>query len=150
MDRSGTPDRSRLEALDRARVSAAERARLTAEEPTAIFGLLALNTPPRDALERLSRRVDAALDRTPRRTGRWRAVAAVAAALILAGIFAVELPGPDDPPTRVDMAEIHRLLDRHAPVRSIELLSSPGTAEVVDFAVGDTEVVMIFDEKLGI
>ena len=36
------------------------------------------------------------------------------------------------------------------PVRGIELLSSPGDAEVVDFAIGDAQVVMIFDEELDI
>ena len=37
-----------------------------------------------------------------------------------------------------------------APERGLELISSPGEAEVVDFALGDTQVVMIFDKALDI
>ena len=40
--------------------------------------------------------------------------------------------------------------DYPAPLRSVQLISSPGEAQVVDFSVGDYQVVMIIDRELDI
>ena len=36
------------------------------------------------------------------------------------------------------------------PVRGVELIDSPGTGRLVNLSVGETRVVMIFDEALDI
>jgi hypothetical protein len=37
-----------------------------------------------------------------------------------------------------------------APSDGIELISSPGDAQVMEFTVGETQIVMIFDEAMDI
>jgi len=49
-------------------------------------------------------------------------------------------------------SELARIADgeRALPAAGVELLSSPGAARVVDLTVGETQVVMIFDEGLDL
>jgi hypothetical protein len=96
----------------------------------------------------------------------------VAAALLLAGFFGGYLlaPGSPVPPERiastpgqagpvlagrqapveiVDPAAALERFDRE-PVTGVELLDSPGSGQLVNVSVGETQVVMIFDEALDI
>ncbi len=40
--------------------------------------------------------------------------------------------------------------EREFPGGAFEILSSPGEAQVLDLSVGETQIVMIFDEELEI
>ncbi len=151
------------------------RRALIEEDPSRWFALLVHQELPGDALEALSERIELRLDRVDRRApvarpglpGRWVAAAAVAAALLLAVLFGSSIDGlptleqPQNviaeaaapPITEDDLLEfLRRQTESPAvlPARGIELLSSPGDAEVVDFALGETQVVMIFDAELDI
>ena len=171
----GHPEASVLQALDRlageerrdvlehvltCRACRAELARL---DPTALFGLLAFQPIPEDALERLSARVAAeTATTTPARRSvrRWVAAASIAAALLLAAFLGTRVdgtrPGPIGEPrwtaaARPGMAPAVVEQDLPAlPARGVELLSTPGEAEVVDFAIGEAQVVVIFDRELDI
>ena len=150
---------ARLELLRHVRGCADCRRRLIAADPSRVFALLAVEPLPAEALDRVSRGVSRSLNDLERPGRRqWYAVASIAASLLLAGYLGLQLWGPGEAPPRqlapAELAEIERILDeheqKHTPVRSIELLSTPGTARVVDLSLGDTQVVMIFDADLDI
>ena len=128
------------------------RARVSEQDPSALFALLSLETVPQDALDRLSARVASALaeGRTvrPRFTYRW--AAALAASVLLAAFFVGYLLREAPPAEHVELSPVPEFVLPDAPERGIELLSSPGTAQLVGFTVGETQVVMIFDEELDI
>ena len=136
------------------------RQRLAAEDPSRMFALLAVDSLPAEALERLSASVNRELDRTaPRRAAtRWIEVAAsVAAALVLAGFFGVFVlrqsqpapsTAPGAPPPTLPVAVA--ATEQETPAAGVELISSPGEAQVMELAIGETQVVMIFDEALDI
>lgn len=141
---------------------------LAEADPAALFGLLALRPIPVAQLDRLSERVEAAIDResTPAGAGAVRRrFAGIAASLLLAAGFLGYMQRHERRMTVTADSRSHAVTAAHttpatptavswvAPLdtpRSIEVLETPGTAEIVDFAVGDTQVVMIFDEELDI
>ena len=144
------PEGRRLEVLQHAESCAPCRLLLTRDDPTAIFGLLALQPIPEFALARLGRDLDAAIDadRGQQRYGGRRVAAlaaSIAASLILALFFGYHALQHD--PTRLAASSDST---GKSPERGLELISSPGQAEVVDFSVGETHVVMIFDKALDI
>jgi len=131
------------------------RDRLVELDPGALFALLSLRQPPAAALDDLSRRVSAEIDaeRRPVARVRFAAVASLAASVLLAvalGVYFKRAPVNEPDPFRADLESYLERLDRDSPVPGVELISSPGEAQVVDFKIGDTQVVMIFDEALNL
>ena len=131
------------------------RDRLVELEPGALFSLLSLRQPPAAALDDLSRRVSAEIDAEQRPVANLRfvAVASLAASVLLAvalGVYFQRAPVNEPDPFRADLESYLERLDRDSPVPGVELISSPGEAQVVDFEIGDTQVVMIFDEALNL
>jgi len=142
------------------------RALLASDCPEALFGMLALEPLPAAALQSLSSNVQRAIeDERPAGTGirRWLQVAGLAASLLIAGWLGAYLTRTEPEPIREapavarqpvvkpeDWKQIHQQIDRMVPAEGIELVSSPSSAQVVDFTVGDTRVVMIFDQELDI
>jgi RNA polymerase sigma factor (sigma-70 family) len=150
------PAAERAAVLDHVRTCRACRAVLVAARPEALFGLLAARPLPPAALDRLSREVAGAIDRLEARPPvapwrRWVVPGAVAASLLLALLIGTPLLQRDaTPQLAATPAAPAPVADPVLPVRGIELLSSPGDAEVVDFAIGDAQIVMIFDKELDI
>jgi len=145
------PEARRRELLAHAAGCAECHRRLAGENPANLFALLAVQPLPAGALERLSQRVDGEVSRraaTKRASGSWRAVASIAASLLLAVLFGTYVSQRDMGPIPARAAALE--LEALAPPRGIELMSSPGQAEVVDIEVGGTRVVMIFDKELNI
>ena len=128
------------------------RSLVSRQEPSALFSLLSLEPLPQDVLDGLSARVAASLpDSTtarPQFTRHW--AAALAASLLLASFFSGYLLRKPPPVERAELPQAPHIALPDAPERGIELLSSPGTAQLIDFSVGETQVVMIFDEELDI
>jgi hypothetical protein len=124
----------------------------TRDDPARIFALLRTAPIPPSVLDAVSRGVATAVVRSgaPRAAvGRTLPrVAAVAAALILSLTSGWLLLAPERPLETVATSRVEPLLAE--PRAGVELLSSPGTARVVDLTVGDTQVVMIFDEGLDL
>lgn len=125
------------------------RQRWLAEDPSRLFLALRDDAVPQSVLEAVSAGVSAAIrDEAPgrRRTARRVRLVAAAAGIVLALAVAwwsgfgpastdptpVAFQGPDGVPDRA----------------GVQLLTSPGAAQVVDLTVGDTQVVMIFDDQL--
>jgi hypothetical protein len=128
------------------------RSIVSQQDPSALFSLLSLEPLPRDALDRLSASVAASLPDVmaarPRFVRHW--AAALAASVLLAAFFVGSLLRDAPPVERVELPPVPEIALPDAPERGIELLSSPGTAQLVDFTVGETQVVRIFDEELDI
>ena len=152
------PSWRRLELLRHLRGCAACRAALAAREPSRLFALLALQAPPAAQLDRLSRRVAEAISEPPagRLAGlRGFGFASLAASLVLAGVVGSYLwmhePVGSAPALPVEPARVEAVPSVESePSMMIELLSSPGTAQVLDLSVGETQLIMIFDEALDI
>lgn len=153
------PAAERNQAIRHAVGCARCRIALLAEDPSRAFSLLALEPVPQEALETLSRRVDAEIDgptvRSRPTASPWLAPLAasvlLAAALVVLGGLSGDdaVPGAEPAFAPIETAEIQRFLEDRAPVEGVEILSSPGDSpEVLDLAVGDTQIVMIFDEAL--
>ena len=158
-DESPVEEGDRTALLQHLAGCAACRERWLDEEPSRVFSLLSVEAIPEEALERLTRNLNRAIDTqdAPSRVLPLRyAVAAIAAALALAAFFGVELTrrSPVVPQVALDTAspaELSAPLGRdRSPEPGIELIHSPGTAQVLDLSVGDTQFVMIFDEALDI
>jgi hypothetical protein len=136
-------------------VSACPRCReaLAGDDPSRLLALLALASPPQEAMERLSARVAGGVDRLgASRRGRGAGfVASIAATLLLAAILGGYLvrQGPPAPPAARPVANGWSAAAEPAP-GGVELISSPGEAQVVELSIGGTQVVMIFDEALDI
>jgi hypothetical protein len=119
------------------------REALAASDPSRLFALLALDPLDGAALDSLSDNVMRQVE------GRHmlRSLASVAASLLLAGIFGVYMMGNRGagPTAALEPSPA-------TPVASegIELISSPGDAQVMEFTVGETQIVMIFDEAMDI
>jgi anti-sigma factor RsiW len=138
---------------------AACRARIAAADPSLLFSVLALEPVPSDVLAQVSRRAATAISverqRSARRRGRlWRGAAASILVAGLAGAYfwiSSNRPGPpSDVPPMVQAATPEAAAGA-IPAGMIELLESPGaSAEVVALEVGDVDIVMIFDEAMGI
>jgi hypothetical protein len=120
------------------------RDRWIAEDPSRMFVLLGEVEPDRAILDEVSGGVMAAIRSEPAAT-RWAPAAMLArsAALLAAGILlaALLLPFAGGPAPGRSQEE---MLSR----AEVEVLSSTGSTQVVDLTVGDTQVVMIFDEGL--
>jgi hypothetical protein len=131
--------------LDHARGCAPCRARIAAEEPSLLFTLLALEPVPAAVLERIS---PAAIRSLARERSRGQGWIAAAAALVLAGVFGAYLW--DEAGPRVGSVALAPPATLATPYGSLELLQSPGDAEVVEIQSDGIEIVMIFDEALEI
>jgi len=147
-DLDGLTGECRREALEHLAGCPACRRRVTAADPALVFALLGAAAVPTEVLERLTLAVESGLPPRPAARGWWPAAAALAASLLLTAMFGtyVSRLGSPEPATRAGLAAI----ELPAPPRTVELISSPGRAEVVDLAVGETRVVMIFDRDLDI
>lgn len=135
------------------------RGRWLAEDPTRIFALLSLSPIPEAALDDLSARLGDAIDSAPdssRRRSRVQAFTAVAASLLLAAVFLGYLSTRSTPligtsPTLAPTAVVERIEQGEGrPTEGVEVISSPGAAQVLELSVGETQVVMIFDEAMEI
>jgi hypothetical protein len=139
----------RTQRLERLCRSADERARLG--DPSRLFSLLALDRPPEHVRARLERRLEQGLgSRRRARRARFGSLAAsIALAAVLGGYLATR-PGPAGSGSPGIAA--HALAAAEAAAApAVELLASPGsTAQLLDLAVGETHVVMIFDEALDL
>jgi len=143
--------------LDHAAGCAACRERLLRGDASRLFALLALPPVPERALDRLAVGLERELDRVaPRRRAPYllRTGAALAASLILAGFFGVYVlraPRAGSPVAAVETAPAAVVAgEMEAPAGEIRLISSPGEAQVVELAIGETRVTMIFDKALDI
>lgn len=121
---------------------AACRSRLAFEDPACLFALLGSVAPPPEALERLSQRIASALPpATTVQTGRRRLMGALAAAVVLAAILSGVLWRSDAPPSTT--AEF----PPSAIMPAIEI-HAPQSAQLLGLTVGDTQLILIFDEGL--
>jgi hypothetical protein len=143
---------TRLERLQHARDCAGCRERLLSGRPERLFALLALEAPPAAGLERMTSGVMqriAGESAGRRRRLHLKALVPAAASLILAGLFGIyttlqSVGMPSGP------LALEPFFEAGAPSDGIELISSPGQAQVMEFTVGETQIVMIFDEALDI
>jgi hypothetical protein len=112
------------------------------EDPSRLFSLLGEAGPEGEILREVTASVMAAVRsgtrRRPPGTVLARSAAVLAAGFLLAALV---LPFVGDAEEAIPG---DGLLGR----AEVEVVSSPGTARVVDLNVGDTQVVMIFDERL--
>lgn len=116
------------------------RRRWLADDPTRAFALLGRAPVPEPVL-------DGVVDGVRRETAPRRRVAAgawAAAILIVATLVGFGLQKREP----VIVAEALELDAR--PRGTLALLESPGEAEVVDLAVGENQVVMIFDQEFDL
>ncbi len=131
---------------------AACRFRLVGDDPARIFSLLGGMPVPRPVLDEVSRRVTAAVaDRSAgsgvTRATRWRTVGVLAASLLLATLVGLPLVGP--PTSRRASGPVPSVeFEAAAPRAAVDLVEPAAGAQVFDLTVGDTQVVMIFDEGL--
>jgi len=146
----------RASVLEHARGCAACRRSLLAGDPSRAFALLGARPVPPAVLRHVSTGVASALasgsPSASEGTARRVAVAGWAAALLLAAGVAGLLSGPAESPATSNSpaARAAMTADEVGPQAGVEVLSSPGNAQVVDLAVGDAQVVMIFDEGLDL
>jgi hypothetical protein len=141
------PEPARTESLRHVSTCAACRARLAAEDPSRLFSLLALGAPPPAVLERLSRGVGEAVA-APAESDRRRRVAAVlaaslAAAALLGGVLWRQSPGG------TEVARSAASPPGPAIPATVEADAS-AAAHVIDLSIGDTQLIMIFDEGLDL
>jgi hypothetical protein len=157
---AGHPDLSRWDAsagaerealLSHLRECGACRSAWIAREPSRVFALLAAAPVPAAVLDGVSRSVRQAIGHpasypraVPRLALPGGAACAAALLLSLAAGWLLSMPGGGRPV----LAEAPALSQPRGPHADVELLSSPGDARLVDLTVGDTQVVMIFDEGL--
>jgi len=136
---------------------AACREKLLGGRPERLFMLLASEAPPADELDRLTAEVMRQVEGAGALRGfrmRVRALVPVAASIVLAGFFGIytTLNRVQSPLAQRGQApSVHaRDLSPSVAAEGIDLISSPGDAQVMEFTVGETQVVMIFDEALDI
>jgi hypothetical protein len=145
-------DGSREERLRHAAESAECREAMFGRRPERLFSLLALETAPEDELDSLSAAVMRRIEGqgAGRRRRLWlRRLLPVAASIVLAGFFSIytTLQEIESPP---GITMLEPFLEAKVPSDGIELISSPGEAQVMEFTVGETQIVMIFDEAMDI
>ncbi len=150
IDRFDDLDRAaRAAAVEHAAGCADCRARLLAADPTRAFALLASVPITAGRLERLSADVGREIDRLGgRSSSRGRAIGSIAASVALAAAL-VGLVGDRGAPATVERVGVEPPSAGVEPAYGrVDLLSSPGEAQVLDLRVGGTQVVMIFDKDL--
>jgi hypothetical protein len=137
------PEPQRRPALAHIAGCARCRSALAGADPSRLFALLALAEPPGDGLARLELRLGEQLPSATPALRRRGALLPVAASLLLAGLCGAYVLWGQRPATapRISAA---------VPAMDLELLSSPGEAQVHELVVGDTHLVMIFDEGLDL
>jgi hypothetical protein len=143
---------TRAERLRHASECAACRKEQFGSRPDKLFSLLALESPAEDALDRLSAGIMSRIERESagrRRRLQLRSIFPVAASFVLAGFFGIYTT-LQQTGTPLAMAPMEPFLEASAPNDAIELISTPGEAQVMEFNVGETQVVMIFDEAMDI
>ena len=125
-----------------------------AHDPVRAFALLSRAPIPETALDRLSGRIAAAVDSLDPRSRfagrRWFGAAAVAASMLLAALVGALLwthEMPEEQVARIDeIGFLQPLVDEVAEMR---LVAIPGDqAQVFDLTIGETQVLMIFDESI--
>lgn len=137
-------DEARGTALAHLRDCAGCRVLWLAEEPSRVFALLAQATIPADRLERLSARIDAEI-RPARR--RWLGAASIAASVLLAALVATVSWNHALPVASI--AAVGSLEPGDADAMGTRLVALPGDdARVVDLTIGETQVLLIFDESI--
>lgn len=155
------PQSERAELLRHLQGCAACRAVLAQEDPSGLFSLLALEPIPDTVLARISRGVSDEIAREARRSRSRRryALGALAASLLLAGFLGlylrVEQGAPDTSRDPGRLAEREpapvRLPEEVIPAALLEVLDSPGSADVVQISVGgNVDFIMIFDAEFGL
>lgn len=123
--------------------------RWLAEDPSRVFLALQDDSIPDAVLDAVSAGVSATIREDAagrRRTARRMRFVAAAAGIVLA--VAVTWWGglgpTDDAPAPIALEG-----PRPAPARAgVQLLTPPGAVQMVDLTVGETQVVMIFDDRL--
>ena len=153
LSRPDTDPAGRPELLEHLAACAICRARAAEHDPVTLFALCALEPVPEEVAERVSRGAELAIASAARRRRVGRAVswAALAASLAAAGVFALFERGHVASPAPGRTAVVVEDTSPQAsPASMIEVLDSPGTADVVEMAVGDAEVTIIFDKELPI
>lgn len=138
LEAASGPERGAL--LEHVRGCAACRAELAAAAPERLFALLALAPVPAPVLEAVSRevRAGAAASRaaaTP--LARRLAAAAVLAFAALTGSLTLLGPAPPTPVARAVRADV-------------EVAPTAAVSGVVDFTVGTTQVVMVYNGDLNL
>lgn len=146
---SEASDVDRQRVLDHVRSCSECRDQWVGADPSRVFALLAVDSVPEAALDRLTACIDAELEREStarRRRGLAAGGLSLAASVVLAVILGGGLTRrPESSGTPFGGLEPVEL-----PVAEIQLLASPGEAQVLDLSVGGTSVVMIFDRDLDI
>jgi hypothetical protein len=138
--------------LDHAAVCERCRETLASEDPTRIFALLRRRRIPERLLDDLSSDISAAIDagksaqRIPASRRSWAVGAWAAAVLLAAGLVLVSDDGAPRAPVDPAVAEVN--VKKTTPRATVAVLESPGEAQVVDLAVGEIQVVMIFDQEM--
>jgi len=140
---------------------------LVSAEPDRLFAILGTEAPSEHTLARLSARIQTEIETGPepsRYSSGWLAVVAIAASLLIVILIGLQssrqtpLTGSSEPtlsqvtPVAPDNfpALDQAVPGTTVPLHSVELISSPGEAQLVDFAIGDIQVVMIIDQELDI
>jgi hypothetical protein len=122
-----------------------------AEDPTRMFRVLQDEPLPTELLESVSDAVARAIDgdeiaERARHRRAWMATAAAAVLGAALGWTAFRAPETGPPgASRIVLAIDPEPIDVHAEVR---LTSSSKGARIVDLTVGESQVVMIFDERM--
>ena len=125
------------------------------EEPSRVFCLLADSPIDETELEDLSSRVLEEIEGDKRDHGSLARVTVVIAASFLLAALTVPFmvtPGPIGPSVDDQVTStVPNSISPYQPAATeVEILATPGFSRVVDMTVGETKVVMIFDERLEI
>ena len=144
----------RNEVLDHVAACSRCRDAFTASDPTRVFALLRRQPIPEDVLDDISAGVIAGIDAgvaapanrfAPGRAWAWSAWAAA----VILGVALFLVPGNETPGPETDEGASIVEVDA-APRATITVIDSPGEAQVVDLALGETQVVMIFDREMDL
>jgi anti-sigma factor RsiW len=132
------------------------RCRLAADDPSRIFSLLGTRFLPAGLLDEVSAAVSETIRggerREPLRTA-WLRVGSLAAGLALAAFLGIGLAGSPEPvagpAAALEVAAPTSVATKARPARlGLDLRDADAMVQVLDLTVGETQVVMIFDERL--
>jgi hypothetical protein len=150
----GAAGDARRAMLDHLRECAACRAAVAAEDPVALFALLAETPVPRRVLDEVSANVArrAGLDRASfgavlasMPSIRLRLAAAAVAGLALVGVTTMLRQAPEVSALARGATDAPRTLSQRA---DVDVRPDRAVSQVVDFTVGDTQVVMVYNGDL--